>query len=106
MKNYINEGNLVRLTAPGAVSAGDVYEGVSRIGVYVDDAASGASAEVAFKGQYSLAALSTDTWAPGQALYWDAANDRLPDTIGSNIPAGIAGGTKTSGQTRARVIIG
>lgn len=43
-------------------------------------------------------ALTTDTWAVGTVLYWDAVNFRLTATVGSNKRVGVATTAKTNGQ--------
>ena len=105
--NYINAGDDFRHTLTGAVSKGGVYEGGNAaIGVYQQDGVSGETVVVARRGQFVLAALSTDTWAALDQLYWDATNDRLTDTAAGNIPAGVAMNAKGAGETTARVEIG
>lgn len=54
-------------------------------------------------GVFEMEALSTDIWAKGDIVYWDAGNNRTTDTASSHKTAGIAAAAKASGATRALI---
>jgi len=101
MKNFIGNGDTITIAAPGDVSAGDVYQGNDGIGVYHEDALSGAMVVVWVKGEFELpannitvSALDGLDWN-GSALVASAAHPK----------AGKAAADYTAASV-ARVIIG
>ncbi len=103
MKNYIQDGEFLTATAPAAVAAGAVYEGTNLIGVWADAVASGAQGTIAIEGVFLLTNATGVAFTLGQALYWDAGNDRLTSVATNNIPAGVAAAAAASGDTTARI---
>lgn len=107
MKNFVQPGNTLTVTAPYDLTPGagclvGVLFGVS-CGTY----ASGATdAEINVEpGVYDLTALSTDT-ASGTSLvlaYWDNTNKRITTTSSGNTKVGVIVGAKLNGETTARV---
>src|SRR5574343_801395 len=103
MKNYVQPGNVLTLTAPYAVNSGDGVKERSIFGVACATAALGAEVEVRTNGVFDLTALSTDVATQGAKLYWDNTNRRLTVTATSNTLVGAATRAKASGDTTARV---
>lgn len=103
MKNYVQPGDVITVTAPYAVNSGDGVLVGALFGVACGAAASGAEVEIRTYGVFDLAALSTDTATQGTKLYWDNANKRLTVTATSNTLVGAALRAKASGDTTARV---
>lgn len=101
----IGEGRVVTVTAGGTITAGDVYEGVNSIGVYLEDAVSGDAVAVAMQGEWEIDKETGVVFTLGDFLYYDATNDRL-DKTATNIPAGLATAAAATGATRARVLLG
>jgi predicted RecA/RadA family phage recombinase len=63
MKNYIQEGDTLTVTAPAVVKSGELVQ-VGRIrGVAVTDAASGAQVELRTTGVYLLEKLGSEAFA-------------------------------------------
>lgn len=96
-------GELKRYDASAAMDPGDVEVVGSRIGVVVgcSSIAIGDDYTLRTDGVHEMDAKTTDEWDDGAQLYWDATNDELTDTAGSNKTAGLAVGAKTNGQTTA-----
>lgn len=96
-------GELKRYDSSVAREPGDVEVVGSRIGVVVgcSPIAAGDDYTLRLDGVHDMDAKTTDDWADGAQLYWDATNEELTDTAGSNKTAGLAVGAKTNGQTRA-----
>ena len=69
MKNYIQKGSVVSLTAPAAVIGGALVKVGVLCGVAVHDAASGAKVEVALDGVFDLVKVSAQAWTEGAAIY-------------------------------------
>lgn len=105
MRNGISTGEVIRVTAPYAVTAGQGVQVGRLFGVAASDAANGAEVEISTKGVFELTALGTDTATVGQALYWDNTNRRITTTLTSNLLVGCATVAKGSGPTTAVVFV-
>lgn len=103
MKNYVQDGDVLTLTAPRALSSGDGFLVGSLFAVATSAAASGASVEGMTDGTIELTALNTDTASVGAKAYWDNTNFRVTTTVGSNSLIGVFAVAKTNGQTTAIV---
>ena len=103
MKNYVQQGDTLTLTAPYAVNAGDAVLVGKIFAVAIANVANGADGEFVAEGVFDLPALSTDTPAQGAVLYWDSANKRLTTTASGNTRVGVATVAKTNGATTARI---
>lgn len=106
MKNYVQPGDNLTVTAPYALTPGDGCKVGLLFGISCATYASGATdAELATEGVYDITALSTDT-ASGTSLvaaYWDDTNKRITTTSSTHLKVGVIVAAKTSGQTTARV---
>ena len=70
MKNYVQEGKTITVTAPAAVTSGQyVVVGAIR-GVAAFDAAQGEPVELATEGVFTLPKVAADNIAAGDLLYW------------------------------------
>lgn len=90
MKNYVQPGDTVSVTAPAAVSAGDGVLVGSLFGVAANDADSGAAIEIVTKGVFDLAKVSAQAWSEGDLIYWDSAADNATTTASGNTLIGVA----------------
>lgn len=70
MKNYVQPGDIVSVTAPAAVVAGAGVLVGSLFGVAVNSAESGAPVEIAVEGVFTIAKTTGQAWTQGQILYW------------------------------------
>lgn len=107
MKNFVQPGDTITVTAPYALAPGDgclvgVLFGIS-CGAYLNGAV---DAELQVEeGVYDITALSTDT-ASGSTFvlaYWDNTNKRITTTSSGNTKVGVIVGAKLNGETTARV---
>lgn len=103
MKNYVQPGNTVTLTAPYDVASGAGLLVGSLFGVASAAALSGAAVEAAIVGVFDLNKLGTDTIDPGQKVYWDNTNKRVTETASGNSLIGAALATAGNGATTVRV---
>lgn len=104
MRNYVQDGDILTLTAPYAVSSGGgVLVGTNLFGIAANDIANGENGEVKTRGVFDITALSTDTGSPGAIWYWDNTNKRVTTTSSGNTKIGVGVATKSSGATTARV---
>ena len=90
MKNYVQPGNTITLTAPYAVASGDGLLVGSIFGVAAGDAASGATVEAALTGVIDLTKIGSQAWTVGAKVYWDDTNKRCTTVATDNTPIGVA----------------
>lgn len=106
MRNYVQPGETITVTAPYALSPGDGCLVGIMFGISCGTYANGAEAEIQVDDAvYDITALSTDT-ASGTALvaaYWDNTNKRITTTASGNTKVGVIVAAKVSGDTTARV---
>lgn len=88
-KNYIQDGNTVRLTTTKAVTSGDVIVTEDLIAIAVTDAAQNEAVVGLTTGVFSVKAKQADDIKQGAVLYWSEA-DGATITAGSNKRLGIA----------------
>lgn len=105
MKNYIQEGEVLTLTAPYAVASGAGLQVGSIFGVATFAAANGASVEAATEGVFDLTKTAAQAWTQGAPIYWDNAAKSCTTTVGSNKLIGYATQAQQAADTVGRVIV-
>jgi predicted RecA/RadA family phage recombinase len=90
MKNYVQPGATLTLTAPYAVTSGDGLLVGSIFGVAAGDAASGAAVETALIGVFDLTKIGSQAWTVGAKVYWDDTNKRCTTVATDNTLIGVA----------------
>jgi predicted RecA/RadA family phage recombinase len=90
MKNYVQPGNTITLTAPYAVASGDGLLVGSIFGVATGSAALGETVEAALVGIFDLKKVASQAWAAGDKVYWDNTNKEATQTATANTLIGIA----------------
>ncbi|TCR07260.1 DUF2190 family protein [Neorhizobium sp. JUb45] len=84
MKNYIQPGNTVTVTAPyDVVSGGGVLVGTI-FGVAATSAKAGETVEIKLNGVYELGKTSAQAWTFGALAYWDDTNKAVTTTASGN----------------------
>jgi len=103
MKTFIQEGNIVSVTAAANIASGDGVLVGSIFGVAAADAVAGEEVEIATTGVYELPKLSTAVIAQGGRVAWDdTAKEIVPPGIGL-YPVGTATEAAGSGVTKVKV---
>ena len=106
MKNYVQPGNTLTLTAPHDVISGDGLLVGSIFGVAAGDAENGATVEAALTGVFDLTKVGSQAWAVGDKVYWDDTNKRCTTVATDNTLIGVAveavagGAGDTTGRVR------
>ena len=101
MKNYVQVGDTITVSAPSAVSSGDyVVVGAIR-GVAAYDAAQGEPVEVATEGVFTLPKVAADVVAAGDLLYWTGTACTKTAGTGGKPLVGVA--VKAAGNGAATV---
>ena len=90
MKNYVQPGNTITLTAPYAVASGDGLLVGSVFGVAAGDAANGETVEAALVGVFDLKKVASQAWVVGDKIYWDNTNKETTKTATANTLIGVA----------------
>ena len=99
MKNYIQEGKTLELTAPtGGVVSGNAYLIGALLVVAVADAAETEKFNGTAQGVFELAKATGQAWTEGAKLYWDNTNSRFTTTASGNTLAGVAVAAAASGD--------
>lgn len=99
-KNYIQDGNTVRLTATKAITAGEVMVAEDLIAIAVSDAAKNDAVVGLTGGVFTVKAKQEDDIKQGAVLYW-SEDEGATLTADSNKRLGIA--WKASGTSSAEV---
>ncbi len=105
MRNYVQKGETLTLTAPYAVSSGGGALVGSIFGVAATDVASGAEGEFQVEGVFDLARETGGgtAWSAGDLVYWDNTNKRATKTATSNKLIGVAVRAAADGDATGRV---
>jgi len=90
MRNYVQRGDTLTLTAPAEIVSGGVVVVGSIIGVANGNAANGAPVDVDMVGVFRLPKVSALAIAAGDVVYWDSANKLVTKTAASNTKLGVA----------------
>ncbi len=90
MKNFVQPGNTITLTAPYAVASGDGLLVGSIFGIAAGAAALGETVEAALVGVYELKKLGSQAWAVGDRIYWDNTARQTTKVTTSNTLIGVA----------------
>ena len=106
MKNYVQEGKTLTVTAPGAVVSGQyVVVGAIR-GVAAFDAAQGERLEVVTEGVFSLPKATAEDIAAGDVVYWTGTACTKTAGTGSKPLVGVAVKAAGNGVTTVAVKLG
>jgi predicted RecA/RadA family phage recombinase len=91
MKNFIQDGNVVTVTAPsGGVKSGDGIVVGALFGICATDAAEAAEVEISVVGVFELPKASGQI-TEGQIVWWDTSPGNVANVTGSGFyPIGVA----------------
>ena len=90
MKNYVQPGNTITLTAPYAVASGEGLLVGSIFGVASGTAALGEPVETALVGVFDLKKVASQAWSVGAKVYWDDAAKQTTTVATANTLVGVA----------------
>lgn len=90
-KNYIQDGNVITVTAPHAVTSGQMVQIAGLFGIALGDAANGASVEIQTEGVFTVNKTSALAIAAGDRLFSaSGASQVVNKTATSRWPVGVA----------------
>lgn len=90
MKNFVQPGDVLTVTAPADVASGDLVVVGSLFGVATASAKVGADLEVTAGGVYDMPKVSAQAWTQGAPVYWDPATKLVTSIAGSLTKIGVA----------------
>lgn len=90
MKTFIQEGNIITVTAVANIASGDGVLVGSIFGVAAADAVTGEGVEIATVGVYELPKLSTAVISQGDRVAWDDAAKEIALPGVGLYPVGVA----------------
>lgn len=91
MKNFVQHGDMITVTAAAAVTSGQLVRANGLIGVAATSVASGQPVEIKTSGVFDLPKTSAQAWQVGQPVYAIAASGLLTNVAGAgNYLVGVA----------------
>lgn len=90
MKNFVQPGNTLPLTAPYDVSSGAGFQVGALFAVALCAAVAGAQVEGVIRGVYTLPKPDAQAWAVGARIYWDDVNKRCDSDAAKGSLIGVA----------------
>jgi predicted RecA/RadA family phage recombinase len=106
MKNFIQNGDYIDITAPAEIESGEGVLIGDMFGVAVTDIANGAKGALAVKGVYALAKVTSDGGAAaGAPAYWDATAKKVTGVASGNVQVGLFTEANLTADATARVLL-
>jgi predicted RecA/RadA family phage recombinase len=104
MKNFVQDGNVISVTAPaGGVKSGDGIVVGNLFGICATDAAEAAEVEISLVGVFELKKASGQI-NEAASVWWNATNGEIANVTGSGFyPIGVAVKAAGSSDTTVRV---
>ncbi len=90
MTSKIRDGDIIQYLAGSNIVSGQPVVIGNRIGIAINDIASGASGAVEMTGCYSVTKVSAQAWAAGDEIFWDASASKFTTVGTANTFAGHA----------------
>lgn len=90
MKNFIQPGENITLTAEAAASSGDGVKVGSLFGIAAGDAEIGDTLTIVTEGVYEMGKVGTDDLSVGDAIYWRSSDGLVTSTASGNTKIGVA----------------
>lgn len=90
MKNFVQEGEMMEITAAAAIESGDGVLQGAVFGVAAIDAAIGEKVNIALEGSFELKKKAADSFIQGAKAYWDNTLKEVTSTSVGNSLIGVA----------------
>lgn len=105
MKNFVQHGHVCTITAPSPLTSGQGFQVGQLFGVASADATAGQSVALATAGVFDLPKeATTDTFAVGDPVEWDAANARVT-SLDTGLKVGVAVEAASATASTVRVLL-
>lgn len=103
MKNFVQPGDVLTVTAPADVASGDLVLVGSLFGIATASAKAGAEVEITAGGVYDMPKVSAQAWTQGAPLYWDPAVKLVTSVAGALTKIGVAAVVAANPSAAGRV---
>lgn len=103
MRNFIQQGDIITVIAPVALSSGQGVLIGNLFGVATTDAVAGGSLELATQGVFTLPKAANIALDACARVSWDAANNQIVAPASGMVPIGTVILAAANGTTSARV---
>ena len=105
-KNFVQNGDVVTVTAPAAVTSGNiVLVGANLFGVALGDAANGAPVVIQTEGVFSVAKTSALAIAAGDIVYYHSGTGNVDKTATGGVSVGIATSAAANPSATVNVLL-
>lgn len=105
MKNYVQKGDSLTVTLAADVAGGDVVVLGALIGVAAGSYLSGQDGVICTEGVFNLG-KDASVFATGDAVYFDAAENKVTSTATDNTLIGAAVAPALTGDLTVKVLLG
>jgi predicted RecA/RadA family phage recombinase len=103
MRNFVQPGESLTLSAPNAVTSGQGVLVGAIFGIAAYDAAQSATVEVQTEGVFDISKEPSLAITAGARVFWDDTNRRITTTATSNYHVGVATQSALAADTKVRV---
>lgn len=106
MKNFVQNGDIITVTAPATVTSGRGVLIGSLFGIALGDATSGNPVTIYIEGVVDMLKVDSQAWAVGDPIFWDAGAGAATNVASTNKRIGVAllavgsGAGLTTGRVR------
>ncbi|MFA7416370.1 MAG: DUF2190 family protein [Rhizobium sp.] len=105
MKNFVQTGDVLTVTAPYDVASGGGVLVGKLFGIATTDALSGAAVEIARNGVFTHAKVSAQAWTQGADIYWDDTAKNFTTVLTSNTLVAKAALAAANPTATGRVVL-
>ena len=103
MKTFIQQGDVLTLTAPADLTSGQAFQVGAIIAVATADALEGAPVEAITTGVVDVTKTSAEAWTVGARVYFDDTAGEFTTTSTDNTLAGVAVAAAANPSATGRV---
>lgn len=90
MKNFVQPGVNLTLTAPADIKSGEVFILGAIVGIAAGDGLSGYPVDIVTAGVFDLDKVGADAFSPGDSVYYASASKLVTSTASGNKKIGVA----------------
>ena len=103
MKNYVQRGENITVTAEAAAASGDGVKVGALFGIASGDAAIDDPLVLVTTGVFEMPKVGTDDFTLGAAVYWRSSDGLVTTTASGNTKVGVAVEAASNGTAAVRV---
>lgn len=104
-KNFVADGDIIRMTAPYALTSGQGALVGALFGIAQHDAAISTSVALGMEGVYDITKEPSLAISAGVRVFWDDTNKRITTTATGNFQVGFCTVAALAADTTVRVLL-